>query len=177
MTTAAQILTDPAAAPVFAAAGLAARVISPVFRGREQILTAQLAATCLFAASYTAMDQPTATAVCLVGGAQTTVALIAGDRDWLNRMGLVFLPVVLVLGVATYSGLPTILAVTACCLMMIGRLQTSLARMRAVQLFACPFGMAHDVVVGAWLCLAGAVLSFIVAAAAFRRELRGSAPA
>jgi len=177
MTLAIATLLDPAAAPLFGTAGLAVRVVSPLFARREQILTAQLAASCLFAASYALMDQSTATAVCLIGATQTTLALIAGDRPWLNRMGYVFLPVVLVLGAATYSGLPTILAVTACCLMMIGRLQQDLMRMRGIQLCASPFGAAHDIVVGAWPCLAGAILSFTVAAAAFRRELRRTAAA
>ena len=92
------------------------------------------------------------------------------QRHPFQMMGYVFLPVVLVLGATTFSGLPTILAVMACCLMMIGRLQQDLMRMRGIQLCASPFGAAHDIVVGAWPCLAGTILSFIVAAAAFRRE-------
>ena len=170
MTVAIASLIDPSAAPLFGAAGLAARVASPLFSRRDQILTTQLAASCLFAASYALMNQQTATSVCLIGATQTTVALIAGDRPWLNRMGYVFLPVVLAMGATTFSGLPTILAVTACCLMMIGRLQQDVMRMRGIQLCASPFGAAHDIVVGAWLCLAGAILSFAIAAAAFRRE-------
>lgn len=168
-------LFDPSTAPLFGAAGLAARMVSPLFVRRDQILTAQLAASCLFAASYALMDQRTATSVCLIGATQTTVALIAGDRPWLNRMGYVFLPVVLIMGVATFSGLPTVLAVTACCLMMIGRLQQDLIRMRGIQLCSGPFGAAHDIVIGAWPCLAGAILSFGIAAAAFRREWKRSA--
>lgn len=176
MIVSAQSLIDPSAAPLFGAAGLAVRIVSPLFVRRDRILVAQLAASCLFATSYGLMDQETATSVCLIGATQTTVALIAGDRPWLGRLGYVFLPVVLAMGVATYSGLPTILAVTACCLMMIGRLQHDLMRMRGVQLCATPFGAAHDIVVGAWPCLAGAVLSFAIAAHAFRRELKRGLP-
>ncbi|NHX27749.1 YgjV family protein, partial [Escherichia coli] len=86
--------------------------------------------------------------------------------------GYVFLPVVMIIGVLTYSGLPTILMVTACSLIMIGRLQSDTLWMRGIQLTASPFGATHDVVVGAWPCLAGAVVSFTIAATAFRRELR-----
>lgn len=177
MTAAVQTLIDPSVAPLFGVAGLAARMVSPIFARREPILTAQLTASCLFATSYALMGQQTATSVCLIGAIQTTVALIAGERPWLNRTGYVFLPVALAMGATTYSGLPTILAVTACCLMMIGRLQQDLIRMRGIQLCAGPFGAAHDIVVGAWPCFAGAVLSFTIAAAAFRRELRRSVPA
>ncbi len=175
MTAIVQNLIDPSAAPLYGTAALAARMVSPLFTCREKILTAQLGSSCLFAASYAVMDQRTATSVCLIGAIQTTVTLIAGDRAWLNRMGYVFLPVVLVLGAVTYSGLPTLLAVTACCLMMIGRLQQDLMRMRGIQLASGPFGAAHDALVGAWPALFGALLSFAIASIAFRRELKRSA--
>ena len=93
-----QTLIDPSAAPLYGTAALAIRMASPLFACREKILTAQLGSSCLFAASYAAMDQATATAVCLIGAIQTTVTLMAGDRAWLNRMGYVFLPIVLVMG-------------------------------------------------------------------------------
>lgn len=165
-------LIDPAAAPLFGVAGLAAQMAWPFFRNRDSILTVQLGGACSFAASYALMGQQTATAVCLTGAIQTTVALLAGERPWLSYMGYAFLPVVLTVGVVTYAGLPTILAVTACCLIMIGRMQRDTLRMRGVQLTASPFGAAHDVAVGAWPCLVGALLSFFIASTAFRRELR-----
>ena len=172
MTIITAVLTDPAAAPHFGIAGLAAQIAWPLFRSREMMLTMQLTASCAFATCYALMGKDTATAVCLTGAIQTTVALLAGDRPWLNRMGYVFLPVVLVLGYFTYAGLTTLLAVMACCLIMIGRLQRDTLRMRGVQLWASPFGAAHDICAGAWPGLAGAMLSFFIAITAFRREIR-----
>ncbi len=172
MYVAVTTLIDPAVAPVFGFAGLAAQMASPMFKARDTMLTMQLGAACSYAASYALMGQQTATALCLTGAIQTAIAILAGDRAWLSRMGYVFLPVVLVIGALTYSGLPTILAVTACCLVMAGRLQRDTLRMRGVQLTAAPFGAAHDISVGAWPCLAGALLSFTIAATAFSRELR-----
>ena len=177
MIDTAQTLIDPTAAPLIGAAGLMARIVSPLFTRRETILFAQLASSGLFASSYGLMDQQTGAAVCLIGAIQTTVALIAGERPWLNRMGYVFLPVVLIMGIATFAGLPTILAVTACCLTMIGRLQRDLMRMRGIQLCAGPFGAAYDIAVQAWPALFGAILSFTIAAAAFRREMNRRAAA
>jgi hypothetical protein len=165
-------LIDPAAASAFGFAGLGVRMVSPLFRSRPKILTAQLGATCLFAASYALLGQQTATAICLTGAIQTTIALLAGNRPWLSRTGALFIPLAIVIGALTYCGLPTLFAVTACCLNMISRLQTETVRMRGIQLTATPFGAAHDVVVGAWAGLAGAILSFAVAMIAFRRELR-----
>jgi len=171
MTPPATLLIDPAAAPVFGLAGLAAQLAWPLFKTRERMLGVQLGAACCYAASYALIGQATATALCLTGAIQTTVALLAGDRPWLSRMGYGFLPVVLALGALTWSGLPTLFALAACCLTMIGRMQADTARMRGVQLTASPFGAAHDATVGAWPCLAGAFLTFTVAAAALRREL------
>ena len=165
-------VSDVPLATAFGVSGLVAQLAWPLLRTREAMLTIQLGAACSYAASYALMDQHTATAVCLTGALQTSVALLAGDRPWLARLGYVFLPAVLAIGVATYSGLPTILMVTACCLVMIGRMQPDLLRMRGVQLTASPFGAAHDVAVGAWPCLLGALVSFTIAMTGFRRELR-----
>lgn len=160
-------------AAVFGVAGLLGQLAWPLFRSRESMLTVQLVTACSYSASYSLMHQNTATAVCLAGATQTTLALLAGERPWLARVGYVFLPIVLTVGLLTWSGLPTILAITACCLTMIGRLQPDTVRMRSVQLTASPFGAAHDIMVGAWPCLLGAFLSFAIASAGLRRELHG----
>ena len=131
-------MIDPTAAQLFGALGLAARVASPLFSRRDQVLTAQALAAGLFAESYALMGQMTATSVCLIGAAQTIVALIAGERPWLRRLGYLLVPAVVVLGAATFSDLSTILAVSGCCLMMIGRLQRDLRRMRGIQICASP---------------------------------------
>ncbi|RYH11395.1 YgjV family protein [Tropicimonas sp. IMCC6043] len=172
MTTLIAHVTEIPPATMFGAAGLAAQLVWPFFRTRERILTIQLGASCSYATSYALMGQDTATAVCLTGAIQTTLALLAGGRPWLARMGYVFLPFVLGIGVLTYSGLPTLFAVAACCLVMIGRLQADTLQMRRIQLTASPFGAMHDVMVGAWPCLAGAFVTFAIAFTAFRRERR-----
>jgi hypothetical protein len=176
MTSVFAYAADASTASAFGVAGLAAQLVWPLFRSRQSMLTVQLGAACSYATSYALIGQDTATAVCLTGAIQTTVALLAGDRPWLSRMGYVFIPVVLAVGALTYSGLPTILAVTACCLIMLGRMQFDPLRMRGLQLTASPLGMAHDVAVGAWPCLAGALAAFAIGLAAFRREWRHRHP-
>lgn len=170
MTILTAYASDASIAAAFGAVGLASQLVWPVFRDRKPILTIQLGGSCAYAASYATMGQDTAAAVCLAGAIQTTVALLSGDRPWLKSMGYVFLPVVLLLGVATYAGLPTVLAITASSLIMLGRMQADTLRMRGVQLSALPFGAAHDVVVEAWFGLAGAVTSFAIAFLALRKE-------
>lgn len=172
MTLTVTQIIDPAFAPVFGLAGLAAQMVWPLFRTRETILMVQLGSVCSYAASYALMGQTSATATCLIGAIQTTIALIAGNRPWLSQAGYAFIPAVLILGLMTYSGLPTLLVIAACSLSMIGRMQRDPLRMRSVQMSATPFGATHDLVVGAWPAAMGAVVSFTIAAVAFRRELR-----
>lgn len=159
-------------AAIMGFAGLASQMIGPLFRCKKKMLIAQFCAACCYAVSYLLLGQMTATAICLTGATQTMLALLAGERPWLTRIGYAFLPVVLGFGAMTYSGVPTVLIVTACCLVMIGRMQSDPLRMRRIQLTAAPFGAAHDVLTAAWPCLIGAVLAFSIAAMAFRRELR-----
>lgn len=163
---------EPSAALAFGTAGLVAQLMWPMFKARESMLTVQLVASCCYAASYALIEQTTAAAVCILAGIQITIALLAGDRPWLRSMGYVALPMVLAIGVATYSGLPTIFAVMASTMNILGRLQVDTLRMRCIQLGASPFGAAHDVATAAWPNLAGAILSFAIAVAAIRREFR-----
>ncbi len=164
-------LTSYTLAAGFGAAGLSAQLVWPLFRGRTTILGVQLTASCSYGASYAFAGHDTAAAICLIGAMQTTVALLGRDRPWLSKIGYIFLPVVLIAATLTYTGLPSLLAATACCLIMLGRMQRDTLRLRAVQLGASPFGAAHDLIVGAWPCLAGAMISFLIAATALRREL------
>jgi hypothetical protein len=159
-------------ATVFGSAGLVAQLVGPLFRSRETMVTVQLAAACSYAASYALMGQETATAVCLTGATQSAVALLAGNRRGLGKLGYFFLPVVLSIGVLTFSGLPTLFSVAACCLVMIGRLQADTLRMRGIQLTAAPLGATHDALIGAWPGFAGACVTFAIALTAFVRERR-----
>lgn len=162
------LVSDP---NTFGMAGLAGQIVWPLFKTRRAILTAQMINAAFFATQYGLMGQTTAMSVCLIGASQSLTALIAGDRRWLARLPAAFLPVVWVMGVLTWSGLPTLLAVMACTLIMLGRMQQDVVRMRAVMLAAAPFGITHDITVGAIPALIGALLSASLSARALRHEL------
>lgn len=159
-------------ATVFGSAGLATQLIWPLFRNRRTILGMQFGAVCAYAASYALLGQATAAATCLTGALQTALVLAVGNRPWMPKVGLAFLPVVLALGALTYAGPPTLFAVAASCLTMIGRLQRDALAMRTIQLSATPFGALHDLFAAAWPALAGTFVTFAVGFAALRRERR-----
>jgi hypothetical protein len=170
MTSIQTLFADAPVAVAFGAAGLAGQLVWPLLRRRAQILTLQLGIASSYATQYALMGQWSGTGVCTVGAAQTVIAIIAGERPWLRYLGLGFLPVVGLIGYLTWSGLPSAFATTACCLIMLGRLQRDTLRMRAIMLCASPFGIGYDLTVGAAPALAGAILSALIGLAAFRRE-------
>lgn len=172
MTLTVTQIVDPAIAPAFGVAGLAAQMIWPLFHKRETILKVQLGGVCAYATCYALMGHDTATAACLIGALQTTLALFGGKHRWLSYTGYIFVPAILVLGLITYSGITSLLVIAACSLSMIGRMQRDTLRMRGVQMSATPFGATHDLVVGAWPAAMGAAVSFTIAMTAFRKELR-----
>ncbi|MCI5075889.1 YgjV family protein [Oricola sp.] len=166
-----QLLQDAPLAAVFGAAGLMCQLAWPLFRSRRKILAVQLGIGSSYAASYALLDAWSGVGVCSVGATQTLIALIAGDRPWLRRMGFVFIPVVGAISFATWSGIASFFAMTACCLIMIGRMQRDTLAMRCFLVAASPFGIGYDLTVGAAPALAGAIISAGLGFAALIREL------
>lgn len=161
---------DASLAPAFGMIGLAGQLGWPMLRHRRPILTVQLGIACAYASQYALMGERTGALVCLIGAMQTCITLIAGDRPVLRWTGLLFIPLVLALGLLTWAGPTSALAMTACCLIMLGRMQSDLLAMRAVMFAATPFGILYDLSVGALPALCGALLSAALAAIALRRE-------
>ena len=172
MTIAQDMILSAPMAMAFGTAGLAGQLAWPMLRDRTQILSMQLGIACCYATQYALMDEKIGASVCLVGAMQTTIALIVGDDPRLRWTGLGFIPLVIVLGMVTWSGPSSAFAMTACSLIMLGRMQSDTLRMRAIMLAAAPFGIGYDLSVGALPALCGAILSAAIASLAFRREWR-----
>ena len=104
---------DASAATSFGLVGLAGQLVWPLFRNRKHILGAQIGIASCYATQYALLDQWSGTGVCSVGATQSFIALLAGDRPWLKRMGLGFIPVVILISGLTWSGMASLLAMTA----------------------------------------------------------------
>lgn len=166
-------------AAVFGTAGLASQLTWPMLRTRNAILTLQFGMAASYATQYALMGAWSGATVCTIGATQTLIALAAGNRPWLRWLGLVFIPLVGAISVATWSGATSLFAMTACCLVMAGRMQRDTLRMRCFLLAASPFGIAYDLTVGAAPAFVGACVSACIGLAALRREIaaRRGAPA
>ncbi len=162
---------DTTLAVIFGAAGLASQLTWPLLRTRNAILTLQLGMAASYAAQYGLMDAWSGMVVCAIGACQTLAAMLAGNRPWLPRLGVVFLPLVAAVSLVTWSGPSSAFALAACCLVMTGRMQRDTLRMRFYLLAASPFGIAYDMSVGAAPALVGACVSACIALAALRREI------
>jgi hypothetical protein len=165
------IAENPLAAG-FGAAGLACQLTWPLFRARRSILRAQLGIGVDYGVQYALLDAWTGAGVAGLGAAQTLVALCAGERPWLRRLGLAFLPLVAAVCWATWTDVESLFAFLASCLVMLGRLQQDTIRLRALLLAAAPFGIGYDVVVGALPAMIGAITSALIAATMLVREIR-----
>jgi hypothetical protein len=159
-------------ATAFGVLGLLCQLIWPVFRARRAIMTVQFGIGADYSAHYALLDAWSGAGVAGLGASQSALAFFFGQRWWFRRIGLVFLPVVMAICYATWTGIETLLAFAAVALIMIGRLQSDTLRLRVLLLAAAPFGMAYDVVVGAAPALVGGGVSAIIASAMLMREIR-----
>ena len=170
MTDTLSYFTNASPAAVFGTVGLAGQLIWPLFRNRRSILTMQFGIAASYGTHYGLMDQWSGTGVCSIGGTQTLIAIIAGERPWLRWLGLGFIPLVGLVSYLTWSGMPSLFAMAACCLIMTARMQLDTLRMRMIMLCAAPFGIGYDLMVGTAPALAGAIFSALIGFSAFRRE-------
>ena len=159
-------------AVVFGGLGLACQLIWPLFRERRRILSVQFGIGANYGLQYALLEAWSGAGIASLGATQSAVALLAGNRPWLRKMGIVFLPIVAMVCYLTWSGVSSLFALSACSLVMLGRLQSDTLRMRVLLLAAAPFGMAYDISVGALPALCGAVTSATIALAMLIKELR-----
>jgi hypothetical protein len=165
-----QIVQENPLAAGFGAMGLLCQLAWPLFRCRRKILTVQFGIGADYGVQYALLDAWSGAGVAGLGALQTAVALLAGERPWLRRLGLVFIPVVCAIGYLTWCGPASLCAMLACSLVMLGRTQSDTLRLRCFLLAAAPFGIGYDLLVGA-PALVGAILSACVSATALVREI------
>lgn len=166
------LITEHPAAVTFGAAGLACQLAWPLFSSRRTMLSVQIGIGTNYSVQYALIDAWSGAGVCALGATQTVIALLAGKRPWLRWMGLAFLPVIAAVCVLTWSGLASICSLTACTLIMLGRLQRDTVRIRCLMLAAAPFAITYDLAVGSAAGLLGACLSAALTALTLRREIR-----
>jgi hypothetical protein len=158
-------------AVAFGAMGLLCQLIWPLFRARKAMIAAQFGIGADYGVQYALLGAWSGAGVAGLGATQTVLAYFTGERPWLQRAGLMFLPLAGAIGYATWSGIASAFALAAVSLTMIGRLQSDTLRLRILLLAAAPFGIGYDLMVGALPALIGAIISATVATAMLAREI------
>ena len=168
----AELIQGAPLASVFGAAGLLCQLVWPLFRARKAIITAQFGIGANYSVQYAVLDAWSGAIVAGLGAVQSLIVLCAGERPRLNRVGLVLLPIVEAIGLATWTGIETLFALTAVTLIMVGRLQRDTLRLRMFLLVAAPFGIGYDVLVGALPALVGGILSALISMSMLVHEIK-----
>lgn len=164
-------LLEKPLAVLFGSLGLTCQLAWPMFSARQLMLAVQFGIGANYGLQYALLEAWSGAGICSIGATQTVIAFFAGERPWLRKLGLTFLPVVGAVSYLTWSGYASLFALAACSLVMLGRLQKDTIRLRMFLLAASPFGIGYDLSVGAAPALCGAITSAILAAIMLAREI------
>jgi hypothetical protein len=168
----AQTASDNPLATGFGMAGFLCLVIWPLFRTRPAMLAAQFGVGIGYCMHYLLLAAWTGASVTALGASQTAFSLAVGRHPRLRVTALGFCPLIAVVVWATWSGVASLFAGLALMLIMLGRLQSDVIRMRVLLLAAAPLGMAYDVLIGSLPGLAGGSLALTISSVMLVRELR-----
>lgn len=129
-------------------AGLAFGTLSTLLRDRRAILTAQAAASSLFAIHFLCLGAYTGTLMCALGLVQMA-ASAPRRRSWrLNALFAATVPAALAVAAATWQGPMSGLSAAGFLLATFGRWQTDVARMRLFFITATLVGAGHNTLAG-----------------------------
>ena len=128
---------------IVGAFALACTLCWPLFRAKSTILLVQLGSSVGFGIQYALLDAWTGAAFCFLSAIQTVMLLKFADLG--TRISLFCLFALWPLAALTWAGVPSGLAIIACSLFMISRMQSDTINLRLLQLAAAPFVMTYDV--------------------------------
>ena len=146
---------------IIGAFALACSLGWPLFRSRSAILVVQLGSSLGFGIQYALLDAWTGAAFCFLSAAQALMILRFTDLG--QRFSLFALFALWPLAAVTWAGVPSLLAIAACSLFLIGRMQTDTIRLRLFQLAAAPFVMTYDVWMEAHASLISGACAAVIA--------------
>lgn len=132
-------------------AGMAAVAVNccwPLLHRRKTLLGLQVCASLLFGLHYLLLGAPTAAAMCGASAAQGLAAALVARRSLRDGIIGATAAASLAITVATWTGLPSLLAQTGQLLSLAGRLQRDTQRLRWLFLASEAFWVSHNLLVG-----------------------------
>ena len=154
--------------PIAACAGLVAMICYvawPLCRTRPTMLATYIGNNLGFMAHYSLLGQWTAVVMNGVLALQTVIALHFVERPRLRWIYYSLMPVLAVGSLATWHGLPSLLAGSAAMLSAVGRAQVNETCLRTWLLISAAIWLAHDFIIGSLPGLTADLLSMTTGAA------------
>jgi hypothetical protein len=139
---------------------------TPLFRSRQAMLFAQLAAGACFATHYAGLGLAVAAGVNLLGLVQTAAALCQTRRAATMRLGYALIVLMDIVCLCFWQGPISALSLFAMTFVALARMQTEVLRLRLLLLAGGATWMAHDFVAQAWIALAADICAVVIGIAA-----------
>lgn len=147
----------------------------PLFRSRSAMLLMQLSALGWLTLHYALVGAVTAAGVNLLGAIQIAACLLVGNRPRWQWVGYALAILIVVMGIVTWQGIVSALAVIGMCLVALGRAQAGAQAMRVLVLAGAPFWLIHDLLIASPIAIADAI-SLIVGLWSLTRPTSDSTP-
>lgn len=151
------LLVENPLATLSAMFGAICLIIWPLFRTRRTMLLVQMGVTAGFAVHYALLGAETAALANLVSGLQLLAFLQASRAPWLKKMGFLLIPAMILMSALTWTGLPSLLAMSGTVVLAIGRMQFDEGRLRAWVMAGTVFWLLHDLLVGSPIAVIDAI--------------------
>lgn len=167
LATAAGEMTWATIAGILAMACLA---ISPLFKHRTAVLTAQLGTSAGFGAHYALSGITTAAVSCGLSAVQVLLAIPLATRPSFKPVFYLFAPVLVVAAILTWQGPVSGMAAAALAFTTMARMQERTGPLRLYMMGAQLAWLAHDVAVLSLPAIAGDVASLLTGAVMVARQ-------
>ena len=151
------LLFDNPFASLVALFGAVCIISWPFFRTRRAMLLVQIGVAAGFGIHYALLGSETAAIANLLSGLQLLAFLPGAKAAWLQKLGYLLLPVMVLVCVLTWSGLPSLCAISGTILLAIGRMQSNEQRLRIWVMAGTIPWLFHDLLVGSPIAVIDAI--------------------
>ena len=171
------VIADDPRAAMAGLAGMVCLAAWPLFRNRSSMLATYIGNNFAFAIHYGLLHHWTAVLMNGLMGVQTVAAIWLERWPWLRWPYFALMPALGAASLATWHGLPSVMAAAATALSTLGRMQRNDIVLRTLLLASTPCWTAHDLMVGSLPGLVADLLSMTIGATMLIRRLLANAPA
>jgi hypothetical protein len=150
---------------------LLANVVGIQLKKKQHILFSFIIAATFFTISFILLGAYSGAVICAIAGVQTVTNYIfeRRQRKFPNWLTMAFIVISIIGGIATYHNIYDILPVIGAIAYILSIVQTQESRIRKITLFTLVLWIVYDIIVAAYVTVAGDAMFFISAMIAIVR--------